>query len=281
MTISIQKASLWKRISAWIFDMILTITIAIGAAFVISKIVHYDDYNAKMEAKYEQYEKDYGIDIDISEEEYEKLPEEEKAIYEEADEAFREDPEVLELQSKLFTLSMLILSLGAFSAYFIWHFILPLLFKNGQTLGKKCFSIAVMRTSSVKITSPILFVRSMLGMYAIETMVPLLMLLMLFFGILGSIALIVIGLILLLQIVVMTMSRTNSTMHDLLSDTVVIDISTQKIFENEDALIAYKEMRSAMESAQANGDEYTPINLFDNATYRTNEEINQDSESEN
>ena len=75
MTISIQKASLWKRISAWIFDMILTITIAIGAAFVISKIVHYDDYNAKMEAKYEQYEKDYGIDIDISEEEYEKLPE--------------------------------------------------------------------------------------------------------------------------------------------------------------------------------------------------------------
>ena len=138
-----------------------------------------------------------------------------------------------------------------------------------------------MRTSSVKITSPILFVRSMLGMYAIETMVPLLMLLMLFFGILGSIALIVIGLILLLQIVVMTMSRTNSTMHDLLSDTVVIDISTQKIFENEDALIAYKEMRSAMESAQANGDEYTPINLFDNATYRTNEEINQDSESEN
>ena len=300
MTITMQKASLWKRVSAWVFDLILSITIAIGVAFVVSSIVKYDDYNAKMQAKYEQYENEYGIDIDISEEDYEKLTDAEKAVYEEAEEAFSEDPEVHDIQARIFELSILILSVSAFSASFIWQFIIPLLFKNGQTLGKKCFSIAVMRTNSVKVSNSVLFVRSILGGYAIETMVPLLMILMLYFGILGSMALIIIGLILILQVVVMIMSRTNSTIHDLLSDTVVIDMSTQKIFESEDALLAYKEMSAAIEAAHANGDEYRPVDLFGSATYRseeenndaspleapsiqepTNEENNQDSEMEN
>ncbi|MBE7100724.1 MAG: RDD family protein [Clostridiales bacterium] len=317
MTITMQKASLWKRVSAWVFDLILSITIAIGVAFVVSSIVKYDDYNAKMQAKYEQYEvamqleydqlaesgnydKDYKIDITISDEELEKLPQEVRAIYEEAEEAFSEDPEVHDIQARIFELSILILSVSAFSASFIWQFIIPLLFKNGQTLGKKCFSIAVMRTNSVKVSNSVLFVRSILGGYAIETMVPLLMILMLYFGILGSMALIIIGLILILQVVVMIMSKTNSTIHDLLSDTVVIDMSTQKIFESEDALLAYKEMSAAIEAAHANGDEYRPVDLFGSATYRseeenndasplkapsiqepTNEENNQDSEMEN
>ena len=289
MTITIQKASLWKRVSAWIFDMILTITIAVGAAFVTSAAVNYDSYNDKMSAKYAEYEERYGIEVGITEEEYDALSPEMKDLYEEANEAFRNDSEVRELQARLFSLSLFILSMGALIGYFIWYFIIPLLFGNGQTLGKKCFSLAVMRTNSVKITSPILFVRSMLGMCAIETMVPILLFMMLMFGVLGSIALILIGLIGILQLVVMIMSSTNSTIHDLLSDTVVVDMSTQKIFESNDALIAHKEMLAAMEAAQANGEEYTPIDLFGGASYRaneetnvsTNEEKNQDSASEN
>ena len=272
MTITIQKAALWKRVSAWIFDMILTITIAIGVAFVTSAAVDYDGYNDKMSAKYQEYEDKYGIDIGISEEEYEQLPPEIKDIYEIADEEFRNDSEVLDLQARLFSLSLFILSVGTLCGYFIWYFIIPLLFGNGQTLGKKCFSIAVMRTNSVKLTSPILFVRSMLGMCAIDTMVPLLLFVMLLFGVLGQIALILIGLIGILQIVVMIMSSTNSTIHDLLSDTVVVDMSTQKIFENADALVAHKEMLAAMEAAQANGEEYTPVDLFGGASYREDEE---------
>ncbi len=272
MTITIQKASLWKRVSAWIFDMILTITIAVGAAFVTSAAVNYDSYNDKMSAKYAEYEERYGIEVGITEEEYDALSPEMKDLYEEANEAFRNDSEVRELQARLFSLSLFILSMGALIGYFIWYFIIPLLFGNGQTLGKKCFSLAVMRTNSVKITSPILFVRSMLGMCAIETMVPILLFMMLMFGVLGSIALILIGLIGILQLVVMIMSSTNSTIHDLLSDTVVVDMSTQKIFESNDALIAHKEMLAAMEAAQANGEEYTPVNLFGGASYRENEE---------
>lgn len=299
MTISIQKASLWKRISAWIFDLILTITIAVGAASATSAIVKYDSYVDKMDALKQHYADEYDINLDISEEEYDALSPEELERYEQADKAFREDPEAQKLNNTTFSLSILMISIGAFLGIFIWHFIIPMLFKNGQTIGKKCFSIAVMRTNSVKVSSFVLFVRSILGLYAIETMIPALMIMMLLFGTMSGVAVIVIGLIVILELVCMIMSETNASIHDLLSDTVVIDMSTQKIFESEDALIAYKEMTAAMEAAQANGAEYVPINLFGNATYRTeetendagelnealinaptNEEKNQDSESE-
>lgn len=299
MTISIQKASLWKRISAWIFDLILTITIAVGAASATSAIVKYDSYVDKMDALKQQYADEYDINLDISEEEYDALSPEELERYEQADKAFREDPEAQKLNNTTFSLSILMISIGAFLGIFIWHFIIPMLFKNGQTIGKKCFSIAVMRTNSVKVSSFVLFVRSILGLYAIETMIPALMIMMLLFGTMSGVAVIVIGLIVILELVCMIMSETNASIHDLLSDTVVIDMSTQKIFESEDALIAYKEMTAAMEAAQVNGEEYVPINLFGNATYRTeetendagelnealinaptNEEKNQNSESE-
>jgi uncharacterized RDD family membrane protein YckC len=259
-----------------------------------SERVKYDDKEAQMQAKYEQYEEEYGIDIDISQEEFDKLSQEMKDRYEEADAAFRKDSEAIHLQATLFTLSLLILSVGTFFGIFIWHFIIPALLKNGQTIGKKCFSIAVMRTSSVQISTPILFIRSMLGLYAIETMVPVLMVLMLLFGTIGGTALLVIGLLFILQFIVILVSKTNSSIHDLLSDTVVVDMSTQKIFESNEALLAYKEELHAAAVAKENGDyDYTPVDLFGSATYRTsenddaqsetftNEEINQSSETEN
>jgi hypothetical protein len=65
MTISIKKASLWRRFSAWLFDIILTITIAVGFASATSAIVKYDSYVEKMDALKQQYAEEYGIDLDI------------------------------------------------------------------------------------------------------------------------------------------------------------------------------------------------------------------------
>ncbi len=287
MTLTLQKASLWKRISAWIFDIILTVTIALGVAFATSSIVKYDNYNDAFVARQEYFEKfyenKYGFDINpnISDEEFEKLPDWVQDVYKEADRAFGEDTIAQNLQNKLFYLSLLVISISAFVSVFLWYFAIPVLLKNGQTIGKKCFSIGVMRSNSVKVSSPVLFVRSILGLYAIETMVPLLMLLMLLFGALGLMALIVIGLMGILQLFVMISSKTNSSIHDLLSDTVVVDMSTQVIFESEEALIAYKESASKMETEQMGDQNYSPINLFGDATYCSQPHDTLVSEEEN
>ena len=53
----LQKASLWKRISAYIFDVILLVTVAVGVAFLLSTLFKYDSYaqkRAELRQAYEQ-----------------------------------------------------------------------------------------------------------------------------------------------------------------------------------------------------------------------------------
>lgn len=240
MISDLQKASLWKRMSSYLFDIIILAVLAVGVAAGLSGIIGYDDYADKMTQYYEQYQQQYGVDFDITAAEFEKLTEAEKNVYYEADKAMNSDAEVVKTYRMMFNFSILIVSLGLFLSHFILEFIVPVIFGNGQTLGKKIFGVAVMRTNSVKITTPILFIRSILGKYTIETMVPVFLVLMIFFGILGFVGVIVIFAMLILNIVLVFATRTSSTIHDLLSDTVVVDMSSQRIFDSEQDMIEYK-----------------------------------------
>ena len=271
MSLSLQKASFLKRISAYIFDMLIAVMIAVGLAGVFSITFGYDSLNVKMyEIQYHYYVEEYHLPMPVSMGAYETIPEEEKinyityetynalseeekAVYEQASAAITADPTMQSLQNKQFTMSFAIISLGVFCSHFLWYFLLPLWFKNGQTLGKKCFGLAVMRTNCVKISNPVLFVRSMLGLYAMETMAPILLFLMIYFGALGIVGTITIFGIFILQIVVMIVTQTNSCIHDLLSDTVVVDMASQQIFDTQEDLIAYQEAQAAAQ-AQAKED---------------------------
>ena len=263
MTITLQKANFWKRISAYLFDIILTITLALGVAFVVSSVVNYDaclnDYSAKQEFYIGEVEKKYGIDLDLEKEKFDAMSEEEQKAYNETREiaeqewtqAMNADEEAREIFSKLFTLTLLIISLSLLISIFAIYFVVPLLFKNGQTLGKKIFGLGVVRTNFVKISNPILFIRSIVGFYAMETMFPILMVLMIFFKLLGMIGLIILVLFLGLQIGVIIATKTNSSIHDLLSDTVVVDFASQQIFDTEEELIAFKEKEHEKEVQNA------------------------------
>ena len=84
----IEKASLLKRFSAYLLDIILTLIVATGVMALVSVITRYDDYNSQMEELYTRYEEEYDIKFDMSLEEYEKLSEEEMKKYEEIFEKF-------------------------------------------------------------------------------------------------------------------------------------------------------------------------------------------------
>ncbi len=234
MTLSLQKAGLWKRISAFLFDIILTVTLAVGLSVVASAIFGYNGQAAKLEARYTYFETEYGVQFDLSEEEQEKLTEEQKLRLEEASEAFMKDAEVLQIYNTLFYMTLAIISVSAFVAILIWQFFIPLIFGYGQTLGKKIFGIAVIRTNFTKAANPVLFIRAMIGMFAIETMFPLLMFIMMAFGLLGTVGLITLLLFVGLEVFVMIKTNTNSTIHDLLCDTVVIDFASQMIFDTDE-----------------------------------------------
>ena len=59
----------------------------------------------------------------------------------------------------------------------------PLKLGNGQTIGKKVFGIGVMRVDGVQLTTIQLFIRTILGKFTLETMIPVYIVLMIFFNI--------------------------------------------------------------------------------------------------
>lgn len=241
MSIGLQKANFWKRISAYILDCILAVILTTGFASIVASISGYDKHENQLKIYKIEYANKYGIDeFDISEEDFKELSIEMQEKYEAAHKEYAEDTRALKTQATLFYLVIMIIALSLLLSTLVLYLIVPLLFKNGQTLGKKIFGLAVMRTHCVKLKPQILFVRSILGLYVMETMVPVFFVLMILFGKLGLIGIIMLFLLLVLQIGVMIYTKTNSSIHDLLSDTVVIEFASQQIFESEEALLAYK-----------------------------------------
>lgn len=246
----IQKASMWKRISAYIFDMILLGILAVGIGALLSFVLGYDKYAIALDEAYAKYEQEYGVEFGITEDEYYALGEEERAVFDEASRAVSADKDALYSYNMVVNLSLIIVTFGILFAYLILEFILPLIFKNGQTLGKKIFGLALMRNDCVKINTMALFVRTVLGKFTIETMIPVLIVMMIFLGSMGIVGVIVIGLIILLQLVLLIATSTNSAIHDLLAYTVEVDYASQKIFDSAEELIEYKKKLHAEEAAK-------------------------------
>lgn len=240
MIFDLQKASMWKRISAWLFDFIIFVIAAVGIAFLLSAILGYDKHNTALNEAYAKYEAEYGVIFDVTQEEYMQLSAEKQATWNEAYQALIKDNEAMYSYNMVINLTLVISTLAILLAYLVLEFFIPIKFGNGQTLGKKIFGVAVMRTDGVKVTAPLMFIRTILGKFTIETMIPVLICVMIFFNMIGIVGMFILGLILLLQIILMITTYTNSCIHDVLAKTVAVDMASQLIFETEEELIAYK-----------------------------------------
>ena len=247
-----QKAGMWKRISAALLDLVLLVTVVIGVALLLSTALNYAQYVERMDALYDEYEAEYGLSFDITAEEYQAMSPEEKIPYDEAYDAFANDEEALLVQGKLFTYALMIVSFSILAGYLLLEFLVPLLFGNGQTLGKKVFGIGVMRIDSVKISPLLLFARSVLGKCTVETMVPALLLVMIIFNLMGAIAVFVIIGLAVLQIVLVAATKGRTPIHDVLAQTVTVDFASQRIFDSPEALLEYKKKIHA-ESVERDG----------------------------
>lgn len=235
----LQKANMWKRMSAYFLDVILWGILAVGLAFLISMVVGYDGHMAKLEAVYDRYESEYGMVFDVSVTEYEAMDEAARANYEAALDAFAADDEAGFLYSMLINLTLIMITFGALFGYLILEFLVPLLFGNGQTIGKKVFGIGVMRVDGIKLSPLLLFIRTVLGKYTVETMIPAMLLLMIFFGVIGIGGTVVILVLFAVQAVLLAVTRRRTPIHDLLAQTVVVDLASQMVFESVEAKQTY------------------------------------------
>lgn len=243
--LDLQKASMLKRISAFILDVILLAVAITGFAFFLSAVTGYDSYRERLSDIEVSYWAQYGVedpnnDKSISLSEYEAFTDEQKKNYELASVALSKDAEAKRANEMIVNLTLVITSISILLGYLLLEFAVPLMFKNGQTIGKKIFGIALMRNDGVKINTVMLFVRTVLGKYTIETMVPVFLIIMILFfgaGIVGLAVLLLIG---VLELVMLCITKTRSCIHDLLAYTVAVDMQSQMIFESPEALLEYK-----------------------------------------
>lgn len=264
----LQKASLLKRFSAFLLDAVLILVAALALMLFFSWAFGYDGQLDALENRLQsiqdshriaELEKEHKISFNnflyLTEEDRAKLPEEVVTAFDACSKEMNEDSVSIKLYETIMTLSLMIVSFSLLGAFVILEFAVPIIFKNGQTLGKKMFSLAVMRTDFVKVSPKILFIRTVLGKYTIGTMVPVLMLLCLLFGMDPIMPMTVILLVFLIQAVLMVTSKTNSTIHDSLASTVVVDFLSQKIYDSPEErdqhkLSIHKEDKEEDDSAE-------------------------------
>lgn len=253
MIFDLQKASLMKRFMAFLLDLILLVILVTGFMWAISAITNYDSYSDTMSAKIDEIEESYGIpaiveeyEIDLDEfslmtvDEKNALPQNIVSTMEDCLKSINSNEEIADAYIMMMNLTLLMVSISFLLSIVILEFIVPLIFKNGQTVGKKIFSLAVMRVDGVKVTPMIMFVRSILGKYTIEIMVPAIIILMMFYGVSGGLMILVIPLIVIFEIILMIATKTNSMIHDVLSSTVLVDLQSQMIFDSVEAKNEYR-----------------------------------------
>ncbi len=281
----LRKIGIVKRASAWLLDAILLAVLTTGFMYCISLIVGYraaEQLANEYFAEWEDFRKEYipgvaeyyGFSYTGTEDDYTILKDGREATLDDVtkqliaskgeDEATADayaayeelpSPELVNHQYEyVYNLLFMMVSSGLVLAYLVLEFIIPIILKNGQTVGKKVFGIGLVRSDCVKITTLSLFARTLLGKFAIETMFPVLLVFLFFFGGLGLLAIILFAAIVLLNAVLFFATKNRTPIHDLLAGTVAVDIKLQMIFESEEELAEKKAQiqKEAVENSREN-----------------------------
>ena len=246
MAHELQNANLWKRFASRLFDNALVAVLAVLIGIPLSGLLGYDRYSDAMDRAYEAYETRYGVRFDISQEEYMALDEATQVYYDQAWEALMADEETKQAYNMMLVLSLAAISLGVLAAVILWELVVPLLLGHGRTLGTKIFGLCLVRVDGVKVNVFQLFTRAILGKYAVETLIPILILMMMLLrGAMGVVGPAVLFALLCGQVACLLFTRNHSAIHDLIAGTAVVDYTSQTIFETAEERIEYQNDRSA------------------------------------
>ena len=223
------------------FDAIILGIVAVGIAFLLSAVFRYDTHTAERERMLASYEAQYDVDFSITQADYEALAEGERARYDEAYDAYATDPTVKATEALIVNLALVIIVFSLLAAHLLLELLTPLKLGHGQTLGKKIFGVGVMRVDGVRIGLLQLFVRSILGKYTLETMLPIFLILLFFLNVIPFACLVGLALLLLLQLTFLLTTPYRTPIHDMIAGTIAVDLASQMIFDSTEEMVAYKQ----------------------------------------
>ena len=256
----VNKARLIKRIAALCLDFVIFALIAVGIATLFSSIMNYDSYREKLDAKYEYYGVYAEVDPTKPAEEQSgmifcEVKEEGDACYVAWD-LFYKDEEATTLLHTCTNITLSTVAIGMLGATLITYFFVPLILKNGQTIGKKIMRIALINREGIRVRNINLFIRALFGVYVVELMVPFYCIVYILSGSPGALFTLAILLgILLADVFLVIGTRYGMSIHDLIGKTIVVEFDGQAIFDTIEELEEFKkkEKQKNIEYAKKKG----------------------------
>ena len=224
------KAGLSKGASAFFIDVVLLLLLAVALAYVLSLAFGYSRFSQAYSSGIERYAAQYNVQFDkvVSQADFDALTDQQKASYEAAVAAMNEDTEILDALSSMVRLIFLIAALSLFLAFMALEFIVPLFLKQGRTLGKKAFGLSVTKKDGSPLGPVPLLVRTFVGKYLIETMIPVLIIIITIFNAIGLmngpgiIGFAIILVIVISNLALVFISANGCAIHDHIADTIVV-----------------------------------------------------------
>lgn len=246
----LQRAAFSKRLFAFLADLILASILITGVYFVMSAALDVEGYNAIYDEKLAEYEQKYGVTFGLTQEQYDGLTQEEKDNYKAAVDAMNSDDVANDAVNTSYRLAFIIFASGILISMALLEFLIPLLFGDGRTLGKRLFGLGVMRRSSIRMSPTSLFVRSVIGKAVFELILPVLIFFSIITGITGVFGIAMLIVFCIAEIAAYAVSHTGAFLHDILADTVVVDWDSQMIFDSIKTRDEYYEKKKASEEAR-------------------------------
>lgn len=135
-----------------------------------------------------------------------------KEEYEAAKKSFESDDIAMKIANKVNTISFVGTAIELLMSIIPNYLLFPLIFKNGQTLGKKLMKIAIVDKNSYRIKFRNLFIRNIVGLYMFDILVSYFLIFMINMPV-----------ILIVSLITALFTKNKRTIHDLIANTYVID----------------------------------------------------------
>jgi uncharacterized RDD family membrane protein YckC len=234
---TLNLANPWKRFAAWILDFILLATIAVGVTWLCSIIFNFTEENAKLYSYYEQYGV-YTVTDGVGAfcETDANYSNECAAMWTN----FGNDASAVGQYQKVVSLTFIMLTIGVFVSTTIIYLVFPLIFRNGQTIGKKVMGVALLSKDEIQVSTFQVVTRYLIGNFTIMLMLPIMLLLVAIYFNWGLILTLPGIAIELGNIVAIMVTKNKQNIPDLIARTIPIDISSQIIAKTPEELSKYK-----------------------------------------
>ena len=218
---------MFRRFGAFIVDLCLVVVLTVIIALPLRSISGYAATSDKMNAIFDRIAAEHGVDINITNQQYNALPDEEKLAIDAALEDISEDTEAAELYAKTVRLLFIVIFSSLLVSVVLLELVLPLIFKNGQTIGKKLMRLQVERRDGEPLNLVTMLLRSITGKFFIDYGLPVFFFLSFIYANAGRTPLIGLLMLTLGQIVSIAVTSDRRALHDIIAGTVVVPVALQ------------------------------------------------------